>query len=116
MPRFNPDFDDLSAALAPTSKPRRVWTIRFGKIVRFLFIAVIAAVLTYNIPSLGDRPLGSITVNELFASLLFVGLALLCLKWMFNPIEDETAESWAAVGGGAITLGVLAAVIFSRWF
>lgn len=30
MSRFNPDFDDLSAALASVSKPRRVWAIRLG--------------------------------------------------------------------------------------
>lgn len=109
MEHHRGDFYKLDEALSLLPpKPRKKWLIRMGKTVRFVFIANIAAILAYSAPSIGDRPLGTITLNELVGGLFCFGLALACIKWMFNSIEDETAENWAT---GAVSVAAIAIII-----
>jgi len=110
--------DDLEAFIergnTTSLKPRRTWMIRIGKTVRFVVIGLIGIVLAYNAPSIGDRPLGSVTLNEILSLVFYIGLALLCVRWMFHSIEDETAEGWANVSAGVAALIVIAAIILWR--
>jgi hypothetical protein len=108
--RQNDDFTDVRASLSP--KPRRTWLIRTGKSVRFVFIACLAAILAFISLSIGHRSLGSITLNELLGSLICLGLAVGCAKWMFDSIEDQTAEKWAAWAGSIAALIFVGALIF----
>jgi hypothetical protein len=103
--RQDDGFTDGLASLPP--KPRRKWLIWAGKSIRFVFIACLAAILTYSSLSIGNRPLGSVTLNQFLGSLVCLGLAVGCIKWMFNPIANETAERWAT------RAGLIAVLIFS---
>jgi hypothetical protein len=108
--RQNDDFTDVRASLPP--KPRRTWLVWTGKSVRFVFIVCLAAILAYVSLSVGNRPLGSITLNELLGSLICLGLTVVCAKWMFDSIEDQTAERWAAWAGSIAALILVGALIF----
>lgn len=109
--RQDDGFTDGLASLPP--KPRRKWLIRAGKSIRFVFIACLAAVLVYSSLSIGNRPLGSITLNQLLGSLVCLGVAVGCIRWIFNPIADETAERWAIrTGSVAVLIFSAAALIF----
>lgn len=118
--RQDDDFTEVMASLPP--KPRRTWLVWTGKSIRFVFIACLAAILAYSSLSIGNRPLGSITLNQFLGSLICLGLALGCIKWMFNSLEDETAERWATGAGSIAALiflvGALvffAMLVWSRW-
>jgi hypothetical protein len=115
--------DDFTDNMAPLpSKPRRTWLVRVGKIIRFVFIACLAAILASISLFVGNQPLGTITLNQLLGSLICLGLALGCLRWMFNSIEEDVAKSWAIRTGSITALIFLAAaltffamLVWSHW-
>jgi hypothetical protein len=107
--RQDDEFTDVMASLPP--KPRRRWLIWTGKSIRFVFIVCLATILAYSSLSIGNRPLGSITLNQLLGSLVCLGLAVGCARWMFDSIEDKRAERWAAWAGSIAALLFVAALI-----
>lgn len=96
-----PEFD-LETEFRAIQAKRRVWLIWTGKIFRFLFITCLTIALAYNARSVGDTPLGRLTLNDLVQPIICCGLAVLCVKWLFDGPTEEAAEAW---GGAALLLG-----------
>lgn len=95
------DFRELEAKLTPAQLQRRAWLIQTGKIFRYIFIFGAAIAIAFNIPSIGDRPLGSLKLNEVFYAACLAAMALGCVKWAFSGTTEEAAEAW---GSAAIFL------------
>lgn len=85
-----------------------------GRIARFVFIAIVAILLAYQIPDIRSQPIGTLTLGELMTAAGFVVMAGLCVRWAFLSIEDERAAAWGAAALIVGALTGLAILYFAR--
>ena len=84
----------------------------FGIAFRLVSYAALFVVLYYWMPeSILDRPLVSIKVDETLAWLVYILLALLLLRALFNPHKDAR-EAWETYG---FTVLPIVLVIAGTW-
>ena len=63
------------------------------------------------IDPIGDRPIGSLTINDIAGNVIRVGIIGALIYWLFQGTSDKAAETWA--GLALVTIcGIIALVVY----
>lgn len=88
----------------------------------FIFSIGITAYLWLKPQSIGDVPIGELTLNQLFANLFFVIITLGCVFWFFRfPAHQEDPENhftkpytlWGVFGVCVVCLASIVPIVFT---
>ena len=87
----------------------------WGMLFRVLFITLVGIIgyLWMDPQSLGDVPLGQLTLKQIARNIMGVVIPIACLIWLFKlnkKYGDESLpyEDWGRFGGFVLLLGVIA--------
>ena len=59
-----------------------------------------------------DKPLGTLSLGEIFRAVFFIGAAIFLLKALFNPSEDSAIRDAWTVIGAILIFGIGALVVY----
>jgi hypothetical protein len=92
------------------------WLIPIGKGFRFIFLLMVVTLIWTFAPDIRHRPLGTLTLVEIFdgAAIAAVSFWLLKRAFTFGIVTDEAAEIWGYCGMLAALVVIYAIYHFSH--
>ena len=89
------------------------WLVIVGRISRVILLIGMAAIVCYGLsPTIGDRPLGTLTLSELSSAAILAAVTILLVRRAFVSVSDAAAEIWGYLML-LIVFGVVALIFYA---